>query len=110
MKASQPDALYVPGYYTDVGLVARQAREVGTTAPLLGGDGWDSEKLYEIGGGALEGSYFSNHYSVDDPSPRIQEVVAKFKEEVGGPLPRSLPPPDHRAAGKLFEARAETSH
>jgi branched-chain amino acid transport system substrate-binding protein len=104
MKASQPDALYVPGYYTDVGLVARQAREVGITVPLLGGDGWDSEKLYEIGGAALEGSYFSNHYSVDDPSPAIQEFVAKFKKEYGGQLPDSLAAQAYDAAGMLFEA------
>jgi branched-chain amino acid transport system substrate-binding protein len=104
MKASQPEALYVPGYYTDVGLVARQAREVGITVPLLGGDGWDSEKLYEIGGAALEGSYFSNHYSVDDPSPRIQEFVAKFKKEYGGQLPDSLAAQAYDAAGMLFEA------
>ncbi|TMB35243.1 MAG: ABC transporter substrate-binding protein [Deltaproteobacteria bacterium] len=104
MKASQPDALYVPGYYTDVGLVARQAREVGITVPLLGGDGWDSEKLYEIGGAALEGSYFSNHYSVDDPSPRIQEFVGKFKKEYGGQLPDSLAAQAYDAAGMLFEA------
>src|SRR5256885_16861022 len=92
MKASQPDALYVPGYYTDVGLVARQAREVGITVPLLGGDGWDSEKLYEIGGAALEGSYFSNHYSVDEPTPAIQEFVAKFKKGHGGQLPAPSAP------------------
>jgi branched-chain amino acid transport system substrate-binding protein len=104
MKASQPDALYVPGYYTDVGLVARQAREVGITVPLLGGDGWDSEKLYEIGGAALEGSYFSNHYSVDDPSPRIQEFVTKFKKEYGGQLPDSLAAQAYDASGMLFEA------
>jgi len=104
MKASQPDALYVPGYYTDVGLVARQAREVGITVPLLGGDGWDSEKLYEIGGAALEGSYFSNQYSVDDPSPRIQEFVGKFKKEYGGQLPDSLAAQAYDAAGMLFEA------
>jgi branched-chain amino acid transport system substrate-binding protein len=104
MKASQPEALYVPGYYTDVGLVARQAREVGITVPLLGGDGWDSEKLYEIGGAALEGSYFSNHYSVDDPSPAIQEFVAKFKKEYGGQLPDSLAAQAYDAAGMLFEA------
>src|SRR5256886_5924443 len=109
MKASQPDALYVPGYYTDVGLVARQAREVGITVPLLGGDGWDSEKLYEIGGAALEGSYFSNHYSVDDPSPAIQEFVAKFKKEYGGQLPDSLAAQAYDAAGMLFEAMQKAS-
>src|SRR5205823_5356717 len=104
IKNAHPDALYIPGYYTDVGLIARQAREVGLTIPLMGGDGWDSEKLYEIGGVALEGSYFSNHYSVDDPSPRIEEFVAKFKKEYGGQLPDSLAAQAYDAAGMLFEA------
>src|SRR5881275_3489991 len=109
IKGAAPNALYVPGYYTDVGLIARQAREVGLTVPLLGGDGWDSEKLYEIGGAALEGSYFSNHYSVDDPSPRIQEFVAKFKKEYGGQLPDSLAAQAYDAAGMLFEAMQKSS-
>src|SRR5438270_7333552 len=109
IKGAAPQALYVPGYYTDVGLIARQAREVGLTVPLLGGDGWDSEKLYEIGGAALEGSYFSNHYAVDDPSPRIQEFVAKFKKEYGGQLPDSLAAQAYDAAGMLFEAMQKAS-
>src|SRR5256885_4419112 len=104
IKNSHPEVLYVPGYYTDVGLIARQAREAGITAPLTGGDGWDSEKLYEIGGAALEGSYFSNHYSVDDPSPRIQEFVARFKKAYGGQLPDSLAAQAYDAAGMLFDA------
>jgi branched-chain amino acid transport system substrate-binding protein len=104
IKALAPQALYVPGYYTDVGLIARQAREVGITAPLLGGDGWDSEKLYEIGGDAIVGSYFSNHYSPDDPSPRIQEFVAKYKKAYGGQLPDSLAAQAYDAAGMLVDA------
>jgi branched-chain amino acid transport system substrate-binding protein len=104
IKAAGPDALYVPAYYTEVGLIARQAREIGLTVPMLGGDGWDSEKLYEIGGPALEGSYFSNHYSVDDPSPRVQEFVAKFKKEYGGQQPDSLAAQAYDAAGMLFDA------
>src|SRR6266550_2116891 len=104
IKGAAPNALYVPGYYTDVGLIARQAREVGLTIPLLGGDGWDSEKLYEIGGAALEGSFFSNHYSVDDPSPRIQEFVTKFKKAYGGQVPDSLAAQAYDAAGMLFDA------
>jgi branched-chain amino acid transport system substrate-binding protein len=104
IKGAAPQALYVPGYYTDVGLIARQAREVGLTVPLLGGDGWDSEKLYEIGGVALEGSYFSNHYSVDDPSPRIQDFVAKFKKAYGGQVPDSLAAQAYDAAGMLYDA------
>jgi branched-chain amino acid transport system substrate-binding protein len=104
IKAAQPEAIYVPGYYTDVGLIARQAREAGITAPLIGGDGWDSDKLWEIGGQALIGSYFSNHYSVDDPSPRIQEFVTKFKKAFGGQVPDSLAAQAYDAAGLLFDA------
>jgi branched-chain amino acid transport system substrate-binding protein len=84
IKAAEPEAVYVPGYYADVGLVARQAKRLGLNVPLLGGDGWSSEKLYEIGGEAIEGSYYSNHYSTQDPSPRIQEFVAEYKEAFGG--------------------------
>jgi branched-chain amino acid transport system substrate-binding protein len=104
IRNAHPEVLYVPGYYTDVGLIARQAREAGITAPMAGGDGWDSERLYEIGGAALEGSYFSNHYSVDDPSPRIQEFVAKFKKAYGGQSPDSLAAQAYDAAGMLFDA------
>jgi branched-chain amino acid transport system substrate-binding protein len=104
IKAAAPQALYVPGYYTDVGLIARQAREVGITAPLIGGDGWDSEKLYEIGGDAIVGSYFSNHYSPDDPSPRIQEFVGKYKKAYGGQTPDSLAAQAYDATGMLVDA------
>jgi branched-chain amino acid transport system substrate-binding protein len=79
IKAVNPEAIYVPGYYTEVGTIARQARELGITAPLLGGDGWDSPKLFEIGGDALNGCYLSNHYSVDDPSPAVQKFVGDYK-------------------------------
>jgi len=109
IKNTNPDSLYIPGYYTDVGLIARQAREVGLTVPLLGGDGWDSEKLYEIGGDALLGSYFSNHYSVDDPSPRIQEFVVKFKKAYGGQVPDSLAAQAYDAAGMLIDAMKRAS-
>jgi branched-chain amino acid transport system substrate-binding protein len=104
IKGAQPDGVYIPGYYTDVGLISRQARESGLTVPLLGGDGWDSEKLYEIGGAALEGSYFSNHYSVDDPNKRVQEFVAKFKAANAGALPDSLAAQAYDATGMLFAA------
>ncbi len=89
IKGKNPQAIYIPGYYTDVALIARQARELGMKQPLMGGDGWDSAKLYEIGGKALDGSFFSNHYSPDDPSPRIQEFVARYKARYGN-VPDSL--------------------
>jgi branched-chain amino acid transport system substrate-binding protein len=83
IKGKKPEGIYIPGYYTDVALIARQARELGLRQPLMGGDGWDSAKLFEIGGRALDGCYYSNHYSPDDPSPRIQEFVARYKAKFG---------------------------
>jgi len=83
IKAKNPQAIYIPGYYTEVGLIAGQTKKLGITATLLGGDGWDSPKLTEIGGEALDGSYFSNHYSVDDPSPAIQKFVGEYKARFG---------------------------
>jgi len=104
IKAANPQAIFVPGYYNDVGLVATQARQLGIEAPLLGGDGWDSEKLYEIGGKALEGSYFSNHYSVDDPAPRIQAFVAAYKAKFAGQAPDGLAAAGYDAMGVLASA------
>ena len=83
LTALKPDVLFVPGYYTDAGLIARQARSLGLQSVLLGADGWDSPKLAEIGGAAVEGSYFSNHYSVDDPSPAVRKFVDTYKQAYG---------------------------
>lgn len=80
IRAKNPDAIFVPGYYTEVGLIGRQARELGMNMPFLGGDGWDSPKLKEIGGQALEGSYFSNHYSSESQSKNVQDFVKKFQD------------------------------
>lgn len=81
--ARNPDGIFVPGYYTEVGLIARQTRELGYKGPLFGGDGWDSPKLTEIGGSALEGCYFSNHYSTDDPNPVVQDFIKRYKTKYG---------------------------
>ena len=81
IKNAKPEAIFVPAYYTDVALIARQARELGIKVPLLGGDGWDSSKLYEIAQGALDGSAFSNHYTHENPAPVIQDFVKKYKEK-----------------------------
>jgi len=77
--ATKPDVLYVSDYYNDVALIAKQARELGFKGPLVGGDGWDSPKLCEVGGVAMNGCFFTNHYAKDDTRPIIQDFVAKYK-------------------------------
>jgi branched-chain amino acid transport system substrate-binding protein len=103
IKKTQPEAIYVPGYYSEVGVIARQARELGLTVPLLGGDGWDSEKLFELGGSAIQGSYFSNHYSPQNPEPRIQKFVSEYKAAYGG-VPDALAALAYDAANVAIEA------
>ncbi|MEY2490974.1 MAG: branched-chain amino acid transport system substrate-binding protein [Verrucomicrobiota bacterium] len=80
IKAANPEAIFVPGYYNEVGLIALQAHELGITVPLMGGDGWDSPLLTQIGGVALEGSFFTNHFSTEDQSPIIQDFIREFKK------------------------------
>lgn len=103
IRAKKPDAIMVPGYYTEVGLIGRQARELGLKVPLLGGDGWDSPKLKEIGGEALNGSYFSNHYSAEDKSPMVQDFITKYKAQYNV-IPDGLAAMGYDAAMVLADA------
>jgi branched-chain amino acid transport system substrate-binding protein len=103
IRAASPDAVFVPGYYTEVGLIAKQARELGLDVPLLGGDGWDSAKTLEIGGAAVEGYYFSNHYAADSDSPRVKDFVQRYREK-HGEAPDAMAALGYDAAGILADA------
>ncbi|MBP2630804.1 MAG: hypothetical protein H6Q70_1432 [Firmicutes bacterium] len=84
IKATNPDIVFVPGYYQEVGMIVKQGREIGIKAAILGGDGWDSAKLPEIAGAeALNNTFFANHYSPDDNSPAIKTFVDAYKAEYG---------------------------
>jgi branched-chain amino acid transport system substrate-binding protein len=103
IKATNPEVLYVPGYYNDIGQIAIQARDLGMQMPLAGGDGWESPKLIEIGGKALEGSFYSNHYHVDDPSPSVRDFVQKYQEKYSA-KPDALAALGYDAARVLADA------
>jgi branched-chain amino acid transport system substrate-binding protein len=104
IREASPEAIYIPAYYTDVGLIGRQVRELGMKQPMIGGDGWDSEKLYEIAAGALDGSFFSNHYTFESPEPQVQEFVAKYKAAYNGQVPDALAALGYDAALVTFDA------
>lgn len=80
IKSKNPEAIFVPGYYTDAGLITVQARQLGIKSVFLGGDGWDSPKLHEIAKEAANGAYFSNHYATDSSEPIVQEFIQKFQK------------------------------
>lgn len=83
VKAAGVDAIFVPSYYTEAALIARQARDLGLTVPLFGGDGWVADQLLEIGGDALNGCYYSTHFSPENQDPVVQAFVKKFKARWG---------------------------
>jgi branched-chain amino acid transport system substrate-binding protein len=103
IKGANPEVIFVPGYYNDIGQIAIQARDLGMQQPLAGGDGWESPKLIEIGGKALEGCFYSNHYHVDDPSPAVREFVQKYEERFGA-KPDSLAALGYDSAKVLADA------
>jgi branched-chain amino acid transport system substrate-binding protein len=83
VKRANPDFVFIPGYYVEVGLIVKQARALGINVPFLGGDGWDSPKLFEIAGEAVKGSYISNHFAPDDKSPVVQNFVKEYEKAYG---------------------------
>ncbi|HEU4478533.1 MAG TPA: ABC transporter substrate-binding protein [Pyrinomonadaceae bacterium] len=87
IKATEPDVIYLPGYYGDIAIIAKQARQLNLVQPLLGGDGWDAPELWPLGGDALNGSYISNHYSVEDPSPATQKFAEEYRLQSGNLMP-----------------------
>jgi len=87
LKQRNADVVWLPGYFNEVGLIVKQAREGGFQAPFLGGDGWDDKELFNLAGPPIKGNYICNHFDPADPNPLVQDFVkryeAKFKSVPG---------------------------
>ncbi|WP_264850932.1 ABC transporter substrate-binding protein [Clostridium omnivorum] len=81
LKALNPQVLFLPDYYGTVALIAKQARALGITSTFVGGDGWDSADLFKIGGEAVNGAYFSNHYSPEDTSKEVTDFKKSYEDK-----------------------------
>jgi branched-chain amino acid transport system substrate-binding protein len=103
IRSAKPEAIFIPGYYVEVPLIARQAKQLGLNATLLGGDGWDSPELYEVGGEAVNGAYFVNHYTSESTEPAVKEFIAKYKARFNE-VPDGLSAAGYDAARILLEA------
>lgn len=103
IKAANPQMIFIPGYYNEIGQIAIQARDLDMKMPLAGGDGWESPKLVEIGGKALEGCFYSNHYFAGDENPVVRQFVQKYKDRYGA-TPDSLAALAYDAARVLADS------
>jgi branched-chain amino acid transport system substrate-binding protein len=103
IKGTDAQAIFVPGYYSEVGAIARTKERLGLSIPMLGGDGWDSPDLFKIGGGAIDGSYFSNHFAPDVASEKSKHFVSAFKAKHGSE-PTGLAALGYDAAAVLVDA------
>jgi len=90
IKAANPQGIFVPCYYTEAALIVGQARQLGINVPVFGGDGWEAPELLTIGREAMEGTYYSTHYSAEDASPAVQSFVAKFKAKNNNEIPDAM--------------------
>jgi branched-chain amino acid transport system substrate-binding protein len=90
IKSSNPDAVFIPGYYTDVALICIQAKQLGVTVPIFGGDGWESEDLVKIGKEAVEGTYFSTHCAADSPGDTVKKFVEAYRKRFQGKSPDAM--------------------
>ncbi len=104
LKAAEPEAIFIPGYYTEAALIVKQGRELNMNIPFFGGDGWDSSKLTEIGGQALNGSYYSTHYAADDTSEIVRDFNAKYESRFPGEVPDAMSALGYDGARLLFDA------
>jgi branched-chain amino acid transport system substrate-binding protein len=103
IRAVKPDAIYIPGYYPEVSLILKQARQIGLTMPGLGCDGWANQTLLNVGGKAVNGCFFTNHFSPDDPSPVVQNFVRAYKTKFGS-LPDTFAALGYDAARIVIDA------
>jgi branched-chain amino acid transport system substrate-binding protein len=104
IKAAAVDGVFVPGYYTEDALICIQARELGIDIPFFGGDGWEADELIQIGGKAVEGCYYSTHYSPDNQTPAVQAFVRKFRARFDGETPDAMAALGYDSAMVLADA------
>jgi branched-chain amino acid transport system substrate-binding protein len=104
VKAAGADAVFVPSYYTEAALVVRQARDLGMTVPFFGGDGWVADQLLEIGGEALNGCYYSTHFSPENTESVVQEFVKKFRAKWNNETPDAFAALGYDAGYVLVDA------
>ena len=103
IKSANPDVIFLPAYYNDVGLIAQQAHRAGITQPLVGSDAWSSPELIKLSNGTVEGDYFANHYASDIATPTAKKFIDAYAKQYGT-IPDDVAALTYDSMGLLFEA------
>ena len=103
IKSTNPDVIFLPAYYNDVGLIAQQAHRAGITQPLVGSDAWSSPELIKLSNGTVEGDYFANHYANDIATPTAKKFIDAYAKQYGN-IPDDVAALTYDSMGLLFEA------
>ena len=103
IKSANPDVIFLPAYYNDVGLIAQQAHRAGIKQPLVGSDAWSSPELIKLSNGTVEGDYFANHYASDIATPTAKKFIDAYAKQYGT-IPDDVAALTYDSMGLLFEA------
>jgi branched-chain amino acid transport system substrate-binding protein len=90
IRPLKPDVIAITGFYTEVALMCKQARDLGITVPFIGGDGWEAPQLIELGGKAVEGTYYSTYFSAENDAPEVRSFVDRYKAKWSNEVPEAV--------------------
>jgi branched-chain amino acid transport system substrate-binding protein len=104
IKAAGAEGVFAPAYYSEAALICKQARELGLAVPIFGGDGWEAPELIQLGGQAVEGTFYASHYSSESSAPEVRAFVKKYRDRYKGETPDSMAPLAYDATLIVAEA------
>ena len=90
IKAAKPDVIAATGFYTEAALICIQARSLGLDIPIIGGDGWEAPQLIELGGKAVENTYYSTYFSAENDAPEVRSFVERYRARWNGEVPEAV--------------------
>ena len=90
LRPLKPDVIAITGFYAEAALICLQARALGIDVPFIGGDGWEAPQLIELGGKAVEGTYYSTYFSAENDAPEVRAFVKKFSARWTNETPEAV--------------------
>jgi branched-chain amino acid transport system substrate-binding protein len=90
IRSSHPDVIAATGFYSEAALICIQARDLGIDVPFIGGDGWEAPQLIELGGKAVENTYYSTYFSDENNAPEVRAFGQRYRARWNGEAPEGV--------------------